>query len=301
MQTSHVRSNLERVMLINNFVVEPRAILPQLRVSNQGYVSVHPLLTFKGFMTSKGKIPSSGSPTHDIATILSEHIIQQVYRTTWIDFYEWEQRHAIETLRSLERPFEPLKLPVIRQTPDSPETDESKQEDRDENYFTVFDCCYDADPNGTWPPVTTSTLTLQTLEVTNVLDPYPAYEVCTPVNRNILVGDDSEYMPFLPFSDDPTFDHLAHIPEYRYFEWQVPNRDPDCEWNFVCYLRLRLMMVLVEVILGRTAYRLRTDHHLRVDSIQDIGCLPSSVLKSMNALSNRPLRRYVREVFCSTS
>jgi len=202
-------------------------------------VSVHFVLTLEEFMTSKGKIPSPNAgamslESRDEEQARPEHVIQEVYRNTWIDFYEWEQRHATETLHSLARTFELPKLPVIRQTSESPQKDERKQADQDENeYFTVIDYDYDADLNGTGLHVTTSTLTPQTLEVTNVLEPYPAYEVCTPVNRNILVGDDSEYMPFLPYSDDPTFDYLAHIVEYRYFEWQVPNRDPDCDWIFL--------------------------------------------------------------------
>ena len=61
------------------------------------------------------------------------------------------------------------------------------------------------------------------------------------------------------------------------------------------------MMVLVEVIVARMVYGLRTDLNFRLDSMQDIGCLPPSVLKTMSALLNRPLRRYVREVFFGTS
>ena len=206
------------------------------------------------FMTSKGRIPSPRSPPSHIANTgamslesrdeeqsIPEHVIQEVYRTTWTDFYDWEQYHVAETLHSLARPIEPPNTTqiILLPTPDSSQKGESKQGDWDEGgYFAVLDYDYDANPNGTEPRVTTSTLTPQTLEVTNVLDPYPAYEVCTPVNRNILVGDDSEYLPFLPFSDDPTFDHLAHIvdSEYRYFEWQVPNRDPDCDWLFLDFL-----------------------------------------------------------------
>ncbi|KAF6753658.1 hypothetical protein DFP72DRAFT_1010437 [Ephemerocybe angulata] len=58
---------------------------------------------------------------------------------------------------------------------------------------------------------------------------HPGYDSCTPAARNIMVGDDSDYMPFMPFADDPTFGWKAYSNEYKYLAWQVYRPDPDLE------------------------------------------------------------------------
>ncbi|KAK7443254.1 hypothetical protein VKT23_015850 [Stygiomarasmius scandens] len=46
------------------------------------------------------------------------------------------------------------------------------------------------------------------------------YESCTPVMASILVEDDSDYMPFIPFADDPWFNYESHVQRYKYSAWQ---------------------------------------------------------------------------------
>ncbi|KAF6753660.1 hypothetical protein DFP72DRAFT_813858 [Ephemerocybe angulata] len=58
---------------------------------------------------------------------------------------------------------------------------------------------------------------------------HPGYDSCTPAARNIMVGDDSDYMPFMPFADDPSFGWKAYSNEYKYLAWQVYRPDPDLE------------------------------------------------------------------------
>ena len=61
--------------------------------------------------------------------------------------------------------------------------------------------------------------------------PCPDYESCTPMPANVLQGDDSDDMPFIPFADDPKFDSVEHCKEYSRFAWQVINVDPDCGYS----------------------------------------------------------------------
>lgn len=64
----------------------------------------------------------------------------------------------------------------------------------------------------------------------NIIQPCPPYESCSPCNRNVCHGDDSNYMSFLPFADDPTFNQADHMDEYDYLEWQrYSNFDPNSE------------------------------------------------------------------------
>jgi hypothetical protein len=55
-----------------------------------------------------------------------------------------------------------------------------------------------------------------------------SYEACTPISRNLMIGDDSDFLPFIPNSDDPSYDYTYDIHEHKYFAWHRLNRDPDC-------------------------------------------------------------------------
>ena len=69
----------------------------------------------------------------------------------------------------------------------------------------------------------------QNVEADTTFQSHPAYELCTSVSRNIQVGDDPDYMPFAPFSDDPAFEFLDYNDEYTWLAWQAPKMfDPDC-------------------------------------------------------------------------
>ncbi|KAI9060749.1 SET domain-containing protein [Trametes sanguinea] len=87
--------------------------------------------------------------------------------------------------------------------------------------------------------------------------PNAAFESCTPIDQNILHGDDSNYMPFIPLADDPTFDHEDHAMEYKRLAWQEPYRDPDT----------------LEVTL-ETAHRVQRRWHLSPEQIDRLEVLP---------------------------
>ncbi|KAG1877921.1 hypothetical protein DFJ58DRAFT_648419 [Suillus subalutaceus] len=101
----------------------------------------------------------------------------------------------------------------------------------------------------------TSTISLQVIHA-ELLEPHKSYEYCTPISRNIFRGDDDDMMPFIPYADDPTFDHVDHTLCYGSFAWQV-DYDPD-----------------LEVISLEAAYRLHTVHSLLYEDIDSTGVLP---------------------------
>jgi len=80
--------------------------------------------------------------------------------------------------------------------------------------------------NGT---TATTDLPARVLRVTEHLEPHPPYEICTPTSRNLHVGDDDDYMPFVPFSDDPSFPFDDYHEHYGWLAWQIPPPGPDCE------------------------------------------------------------------------
>ena len=157
-------------------------------------------------------------------------LVHDVYKATWHDFYTWEQDHCLRTLHSLARTpsSSPPRSAEIK-TRSLSNCDLSLEaavvdKTTEEESFTLHDYSRDT------PAI--STLSAQTINVINPFKACPPYEICTPVSRNIYVGDDFEDMPFIQLVDDPTFDLAAHTADYKRFEWQLPNRDPDCKSSY---------------------------------------------------------------------
>ena len=152
-------------------------------------------------------------------------LVRAVYWATWSGFYLWEQDHCRQTLHSLARVLPPVQVgPHARigglSVSETPAPTVDVDGDTEGDQFTVWDYgCRLAE----------SILSVESINIAPQLKPCPPYEMCTPAARNIYVGDDFEEMPFIPLSDDPTFDHVLHTEDYKYFEWQLPNGDPDCK------------------------------------------------------------------------
>lgn len=162
--------------------------------------------------------------------------IHSVFQSTWNDFYTWEQRDAQQTLANLAPEFPRFPVPPSKFSPPvAPLALDAEAE-----LFTVLDyTSLDGTPEAT-------TLPVEVVQVTPPFQPCAAYEMCTPVNRNFNVGDDSEYMPFVPLADDPAFNYIRHAEDYQYFEWQIPNSDPDCKSTYEPHPR-REFLYLIEL------------------------------------------------------
>ncbi|KAF8803025.1 SET domain-containing protein [Phlegmacium glaucopus] len=153
-------------------------------------------------------------------------VISHVYKSVWEDFSVWEQDHCRRTLKSLSRPVRTHLNPLPMSSGQSQSTLEEPPSRRD-GPSTVAESFDD------WDITNSSKSTLYVTDVQTIkedqLPQPPSYESCTPISRNLMVGDDSDFLPFIPNSDDPTYDYTYDIDEHKYFAWHQPNRDPDLE------------------------------------------------------------------------
>lgn len=167
----------------------------------------------------------------DVAHLLQE-LVRSVLREVWEEFYDWNRRESEMAFKSLMNPsksnrntplvnwFPPPKpislqdVPSISISPDSEEVDE----------FIVYK--FDG-PDGTGKGEK-HTLAL---EVAPDLIPCEPYESCLPSNRSRFVGDDSDYLPFIPFQSEDNFPHESFANEHKFFAWQNQDlgRDPNRE------------------------------------------------------------------------
>ena len=152
-------------------------------------------------------------------------IVHSVYKETWKSFYTWEQDYCRHTLDSLARNTSQTRTAGIESSSftgrDFSTAATSTLTRNGDDIFVMYTYGEDS------PEV--STLSVETVNVTPPFITCPPYEICTPASRNIYIGDDFEEMPFIQLADDATFDYETHVADYARFEWQLPNRDPDCK------------------------------------------------------------------------
>ena len=153
-------------------------------------------------------------------------VVSQVYKSVWEDFLVWETNNCQKTLQSLSRPVRTHLNPLPKSSGQLQSILNKPSPSRRDVPITVAESFDDCDI------VNDSTSTVyvkdvHTIRTEQMLQP-PSYEACTPISRNLMVGDDAEFLPFIPNSDDPTYDYTYDIDEHKFFAWHGPNRDPDC-------------------------------------------------------------------------
>ena len=223
----------------------------------------------------------------DSELLFIRDVVFQVYKSVWEDFSVWEQDHCRQTLQSLSpsRPFRPHLNPLLISSGQSHSAiKEPRSTIHDDVSSTVIESFDDSDmENGS---TSTVLVTVHTISKGQKLQPL-SYEACTPISRNLMIGDDSDYLPFIPNSDDPTYDYTYDVDEHKFFAWHQPNRDPDCA-VFDPFSRYSLsdgsyfflffsFFLSVEVINIETTRSLLQDHGMSLDDIDRSGILPLPV------------------------
>lgn len=145
------------------------------------------------------------------------------FRAVWTEFYEWQQNHARETIRSL--------AGAAGSSQPAPSARASSPLGAEEAKLGTLLDVTDTEAVTVWDYANSTSIrvSFETVEVTSTLQSTALYESCAPISRNIFHGDDPSDMPFMPYADDPTFDHSAYNEEYDAFAWQTRQMDPDCE------------------------------------------------------------------------
>ncbi|KAF5318589.1 hypothetical protein D9619_010990 [Psilocybe cf. subviscida] len=127
-------------------------------------------------------------------------VVARIYAQSWADYREWSAKNADGVLASLStRQNTPLPPLPAQSAPTQLTSTEWEITDYDtqETYF----------------------LPAEDVIISDLVLPYAPYECCTPATRNILVGDDSDHLPFIPFSDDPKYDWPFDTNEHKYVAW----------------------------------------------------------------------------------
>ena len=149
----------------------------------------------------------------------AKQLIAQTFKEVWKEYYSWETVHSAQHLRSLaaKNPEKPIEFSVLTAESEDDSSEAATSGASFRRYHLV---------NDKWDGLTRRT---ESVVDSSHLTPHPPYESCTPITNNILHGDDSNFMPFVPLADDPTFNHQEHAYEYKALAWQQAYRDPESE------------------------------------------------------------------------
>ena len=149
----------------------------------------------------------------------AKQLIAQTFKEVWKEYYSWETVHSAQLLRSLaaKNPEKPVEFSVLTAESEDDSSEVATSGASFQRYPLV---------NDKWDGLTRRT---ESVVVSSHLTPHPPYESCTPISHSILHGDDSNFMPFVPLADDPTFNHQEHAYEYKALAWQQAYRDPESE------------------------------------------------------------------------
>ncbi|KAF5334782.1 hypothetical protein D9611_012914 [Ephemerocybe angulata] len=154
-----------------------------------------------------------------MATLRQKAQAKDTLKACILEYQTWDAEYCKSALLSLQRPApQPEPSPILVE--DGSLGDSGS--DTGEFICTEFE-------EETGVSITTGTAESFDVYVSAEFLRHPGYDSCTPAARNIMVGDDSDYMPFMPFADDPTFGWKAYSNEYKYLAWQVYRPDPDLE------------------------------------------------------------------------
>ncbi|KAJ7016348.1 hypothetical protein C8F04DRAFT_1345956, partial [Mycena alexandri] len=190
-------------------------------------------------------------------------IVETVFKEVHDEFRAWKQDYASRALLAVARPpyaIDRVSIPgnpapsssaSEKTPPPSSPVDTPRSSAGAAEYIEIWD----ADTG------TTKRVEMRVISVQDVFPAPPAHEYCTPATRNIFQGDDSNDLPFIPFADDPNFDHARYFKEFKTFGWERPVPDPD-----------------VEVVVVEAARRLRTEHQMLYKHIDETGVLPLELL-----------------------
>ncbi|KXN84364.1 Histone-lysine N-methyltransferase EZH1 [Leucoagaricus sp. SymC.cos] len=206
-------------------------------------------------------------------------IVTQVYRANWESFYAWKAEDTRKSMASLCVSNTKRCEADISHSDD----DESSSDiDPDEPAIHVTEYTYDSESDDP-KPSTTYALPVCTTIIKGPDDPtflrsYPAYSSTAPLRRSIYIGDDLNPLPFIPFSDDPEFDHIGYINDhYDSFSWQdLELQDPD-----------------IQVICVQTVKELMSEKYgLMYEEIVETGVMPKRFVENMLSFIGARSRDY---------
>ena len=179
-------------------------------------------------------VPDSQSSSSTSKLDVPHDLVSETCGSVWAENAAHHVEHCLDSLASLQRPHPRRRRPPPRKTllvdhPVSPTAGSSSSVRSRARaqipWFESFAIHEYETTNNISPLRVRETKAL--ILIADPFPPYPSYNACAPLSKNIMVGDDSDKLPFIPFADDPTYDYDSDIGNHSYFAWPNLTQDPD--------------------------------------------------------------------------
>ncbi|KAF9262759.1 hypothetical protein L218DRAFT_1000321 [Marasmius fiardii PR-910] len=144
-------------------------------------------------------------------------LVKSTFKDAWCRFHEWNYEDTRKTIELLRAPIVRRRRHPLFEDDISPAAGSSELDEPGEHSVSVVRF-------GEGATVTSASMVVQTVEVHESMSCFstPAYESCPPISRNIMVGDDPNALPFLPFADDPKFNWKDYADQHKKCAWHDP-------------------------------------------------------------------------------
>ena len=203
---------------------------------------------------------------NDVYLLSKEETAYQVYRTTWSEFYDWEQDYCRRTLQGLQQP---VSYPVELPSDELSEADTDPLDESELNESTDWFTFEIHDAQGFVSDV--DLLPLRTKTQGEGISPYPSYVTCTPSSSNKQhLRNFRDKLSFTPFADDPMFRKDDYLSLFNSLAWQTDFWDPDSMFSISSCSLLDHSLLLGEMIFLETARRLHYGHGFSFAEIDDL-------------------------------
>lgn len=150
---------------------------------------------------------------------LNSKKVKRVYGSVWKEYSSWSQEYCQQILQSLSTPDPKYSDPEFK---DKKSTKPSSSASASSATCTISDYVDGLRYSMHAYSIDTQTISLNELEIEKAT-PYAPYHSCTSISQNILVGDDSDYLPFIPFADDENYKYSQDFDLHNYNAWQRPD------------------------------------------------------------------------------
>jgi len=208
--------------------------------------------------------------------------VSETYGSVWEEHTTHHVEHCLDSLVSLQRPHPRRRRPPPRRAPlanhpfrpmaGSGSTVNFRARRPQFESFTIYE--YETTNNVS--PLRVRKTKAFVLNA-DPFPPYPSYDACAPLSRNIMVGDDPDRLPFIPFADDPTYDYELDIGNHSYFAWPNLTQDPDSNYLYKFRsLDANSLFKTVQIIILETVRRLVSEFGLSLSQIAEMKIFPLS-------------------------
>lgn len=216
----------------------------------------------------------AGAISQDPSSSLSSRSkrVEQSSIDVWKEYSSWNEEYCLRTLQSLSR--------LVSRHPDADfGNTKSKRPKRSSpgiaGTCTISDYVDGLQYSTEQYSVDAQIISPRELELDKAT-PYPPYHNCASISQNILVGDDSDYLPFIPFADDESYEFSRDFELHYYNAWQKRHLTFDGVKTtlLLCFCPCLIIHPLAQYILFETMRRLLSDGTLSMKDIDETSVLP---------------------------